>query len=88
VRAKPDDFPTRLNVASDRLTVGTGRYRLGSIAGDGVMRAKLNNRPNASRRSERGGLGRLARLVGDYATGRPRATQNTAVALKASKATM
>ena len=55
---------------------------------EGIMRTVLNNRPNASRRSERGGLARLARLVGGYATGRPRATQTTAVALKASKATM
>ncbi len=43
----PDVFSTRLNVASSRANDGTGKYRLGRLAMDGVMQL-LGLRPRPS----------------------------------------
>ena len=41
--AKPDEFSTRRDVASNRLSDGTRKYRLGRLATDGVMRFAEKN---------------------------------------------
>src|ERR1700734_3187151 len=41
--AKPDEFSTRRDVASTRLSDGTRKYRLGRLATDGVMRFAEKN---------------------------------------------
>jgi hypothetical protein len=48
---RPDGFPTRLNVASDRPNDSTGMYRLGRLARDGVVLAR-NAHPTAAMRSQ------------------------------------
>ena len=47
---RPDAFSTRLNVASDRPNDGTGMYRLGGLARDGVVLAR-NAFPAATARN-------------------------------------
>jgi hypothetical protein len=56
--AKPEDFSTRLNVASNRLSDGTGVSRMRRTPIHGSIG---RSESGAGKRSERGRLGRLAK---------------------------